>query len=143
MSDPAMILTRADLTEKDIANVLRNGPSPTFLAALAAMLDPPRIQWQHPPQPGEQRPEFKQPRYRLRLANAVTHRPAGSATFDRDALGEAMLALDHLPRGQAKAEKARLLDRFGVSSRTAEAAKQRARELQDLWEWMQARSAEK
>lgn len=52
-----------------------------------------------------------------------------------------MLALDTLSRGDAKRAKAQLVEVYGVSTRTAEAAKRLAREMNDLWRWMEEKAA--
>ena len=53
MIDDAGMLLRVGLTEKAIADALRRGPSALFCNALAAMLDPPEINWRTAaPQPG-------------------------------------------------------------------------------------------
>jgi hypothetical protein len=143
MDHDLLMLSRSGLTEKAIASALRNGPSQAFLNALATMFDPLPINWKHPPKPGENRAQFKRTRYRLRLQHADSNRPKGSTKADANALGEAMLALEQrrLPRGEAKAQKARILDEYGVGSRTAEKAKRRAREMNEVWDWLRAKEA--
>jgi hypothetical protein len=120
------LLITQGTTEKDIADALLSGNvSQGFLRVLAWSLCP---------------PEHKKPLYRLKLSYRDIRRPRGTKTYNEAKLVEELLALEglNLPRGKAKPQRQDILDRHGVSARTATAALKHHRELQELVEWHEA-----
>lgn len=116
------MLHSSGLTEKSIADVLRSGQADqNFLNGLAMLLDP----------------GIKKPLYRLHLQKARAHRPKG-ATYDENALIEELRALDcsQLSRGEKKAARMDILNRYRISDRTARLALQEADKFDQIWEWM-------
>lgn len=110
------------LTEAALAKVLRSGEADQlFLNGIAMLLDP----------------GIKKPLYRLHLQKARAHRPKG-ATYDENALVEDLRALDCSPlsRGEKKAARMDILNRYGISDRTARLALQEADKFDQIWERM-------
>ena len=116
------MLHSSGLTEKSIADVLRSGQADqNFLNGLAMLLDP----------------GIKKPLYRLHLQKARAHRPKG-ATYDENALVDELRKLDRsqLSRGEKKAARMDILNRYRISDRTARLALQEADKFDQIWEWM-------
>lgn len=116
------MLHSSGLTEKSIAEVLRSGQADQhFLNGLAMLLDP----------------GIKKPLYRLHLQKARAHRPKG-ATYDENALVDELRELDRsqLSRGEKKAVRVDILNRYGISDRTARLALQEADKFDQIWERM-------
>lgn len=159
------ILISPGLTEKQIAEALRSGPSEAFLKCLAAMLDPLPIAWQTPEKTGpvvsgthdengnivwddepkspKKRPTHKQMPYKLKLARTTRGRPKGTTKLNRGEAGQAMLKVSNLPRGKAKKAKGELAASSKVDVRTVETAKYAERDAEELWAWVQSREAPK
>lgn len=159
------ILMSPGLTEKEIAEVLRRGPSEAFLRHLAMMLDPLPIAWRTPEQTGpvvygthddhgnivwddkpsspKKRPTHKQTRYRLKLENSVARRQKGQTKVDMVALGCALLDLENssLSRGAKKPAREDILRAFGVSSGTAKEARRAEIERRETFSWLQSKEA--
>lgn len=117
------MLTTQGLTEKKLADYLRSGQADQgFLNGLAMSLDP---------------PANKKPLYRLYIQRAQAHRPRG-ATYDENALVEDLRALEcsQLSRGERKAARMDILNRYGISDRTARLALQEADKQDQIWERM-------
>lgn len=120
MDNPSWMLLTPGLTEKKIADHLRSGKADqAFLDGIAFILD-------HPP--------HKKPRYRLKLVSGQAHRPRG-ATYDEAALVEDLRALEasSKTRGEKKRERMDVLEKHGVSERTARAATKTADEMDAIW----------
>lgn len=113
MKPEILMLLSKGLTEKALADVLRSGRADqSFLNGLAMLLDP---------LPG------KVPRYRLQIKNGAEGREKGP-TFDVNALVAALRDLEAREPNKSKRKplRAEILERFGVSERTASAAVKRA-----------------
>lgn len=117
------LLHSSGLTEKKLADFLRSGKADqNFLNGLAVCLDPSPTQI---------------PVYRLTLKYNKSQRPRGK-TFDEDALVKAWREMEDssLSRGEKKRQKHLILERFGVSERTAQIAVREAIEFEELSEWL-------
>lgn len=117
------MLNTHGLTEKKLADYLRSGQADQgFLNGLAMSLDP---------------PANKKPLYRLYIQRAQAHRPKGT-TFDENALVKELRELERsqLKRGEKKAARMDILNRYKISDRTARLALQEAEKFDQLWERM-------
>lgn len=133
------ILIGPGLTEKDIADALRRGPSEAFCRHLAMMLDPLPINWKTPAPAGVTRPTHKKTRYRLKLIGPP-NRAKGTGEVDMYALGVAMLDLEerhNLRTREYLDGKRSIADRFKVSDRTAERARAKEKAARELFDMIQ------
>ena len=131
------ILMKPGLTEKEIAEVLRRGPSEIFLQRLAMMLDPLPINWKTEAPVGVKRPTHKKTTYRLKLLGPP-NRAKGSGNVDMYALGVAMIEIEDLHGLRTREyleEKRKIMTHFGVSDRHAERAKAAEKANRELFAW--------